>query len=123
VIITTLLSITFLPNRSYAACTEHDLPCFRRGFLERGQQIDSLGRELGLARQLLSSKEVENETLKNTNDVLKHSLSRMEPALKAGQRQWHESPQLWFAVGAGVGVLLAVAGMTLGAWALSQVQR
>lgn len=106
---------------SVAACRENDLPCFQEGFLERGKQIDSLGRELSLTKQQLELSNGENSVLKLSNTSLKGSLDAVAPGLRAGERKWYESNQLWYGLGIGTGVLITVAGIVFTAWALGHV--
>ncbi len=114
--------LTLSPSISFAACGENDLACFRRGFLERGQQIDSLARELGLTQQLVQSKTEENAVLKQSNTELHATLQSIKPALQAGQRAWHEDPKLWYGLGVGTGVVATVVIVVISVWAAGQLR-
>lgn len=100
-----------------AGCGEADIACFRRGFLERGQKIDSLGREVMQLNALLKSKDEQIDTTQVALNSLKASLDSTSLAVKAGERKWHESPVLWFGVGVTAGILVVL----VSAVALSQV--
>ncbi len=106
-------------SNARAACAESDLPCFRRGFLERGQQLDSLARELGLNDQLIANQAEQIKLQAGTIDAQKRALDVAKPALAAGGRSAFEAPALWL----GLGVVLGIGLTVLSAWALSQVAR
>lgn len=101
------LSIS-LPTAASAACLAEDVACWRHLSLQRGEQIDSLTREIGIQVQLLASKDAVISTQVQLLGELHTALDSARPALEAGTRKWHESPILWFAVGTGVGVILVV---------------
>lgn len=104
-----VLAATLLTSSlASAACRDDDLACFRRGFLERGREIDSLAHELGLTQQLLKTKDEQIVVLTDSNTSLKGALDTTRTALPAAQRAWYEDGRLWFGVGAGVGVALAL---------------
>lgn len=121
-VVAAILLTTATSRVAYGACAENDLPCFRRGFLERGQEIDSLRRELGLKDQQVGTLQqqvlTQSVTIRTQNDAL----NAMAPALQAGERKWHESPQFWYGIGVGTGVLGTIAVVALSVWAVSQVR-
>ncbi len=106
-----------------AACAESDLACFRRGFLERGLQLESFGRELELLKRQISSQNEEISVIKVADAALREALEATKPALKAAVRQWHEDPKLWFSLGIVAGVLFTVGVTVLGVWSLGQLAR
>lgn len=107
---------------SHAACAETDIACFRRGFLDRGIQIDSLKRELDIRIQTDKLHLEQINVLENANNALHQSLSSMAPALNAAERRWYEDERLWFGLGFGAGALVAIGLTVLGVWAVSQVR-
>lgn len=110
-------AILWTPATSRAACLADDLACFKRGFLERGQQLDSLKRELGLANALHRADIERYDALNASNTALKGALDATKPVLKMAERSVLEDPRLWF----GLGFLVGMGAVVLGAWALSQV--
>ena len=113
VLVATLLTAV----TSNAACLADDLPCFKRGFLERGQQIDSLKRELELSQVLRKADMERYDALNASNTALKGALDATKPALKAAERSIIDDPRLWF----GVGIVVGMGVVLLGAFSLSQV--
>lgn len=95
-------------SNAFAGCREDDLACFRRGFLERGQVIDSMARELDTSKQLLQTKDLQIATQTVIIDAQSGALASAGRAIVANQRAWHEDPKLWFGIGTAAGILTVV---------------
>ncbi len=112
-------AILWTSGLAHAGCEKDDLYCYKRLALDRGEQLESLARELGFANQLVASKEQTIRTLDLALSAMKEGVDATKPALKAAERHWYEAPVLWL----GAGVLFGIGLACLSVWAIGQAAR
>lgn len=106
-------SCLFLPAVATAspniACEESDALCLKRALLNSVERADTLQLQIEGKDKIIAIVTDQVTLLKDQNQDLAKSADEALQAARAQRRVWYEAPELWFATGTVVGVLLTVA--------------